>query len=100
MDTTADEERQGNRQITFNWIEQFLVGGDFIPSQVGLTNLQERMIGFPSEDDHVWHELAPDGMEPTDEEPTIDLTAQELLHAFRRATWDVVGTLKELGIPT
>lgn len=69
----------------------------FIPSQVGLENLQPRMEKFPNEDDHVWHEIS--DVEPTDKFATHG-AAQALLLKFQKATgkWDIVGTSEKLGI--
>jgi len=55
----------------------------FIPSQVGMTDLQPELW---TELDHVWHEL--DVIEQTTEQPTTPLTAHELIHAFRDAKKD------------
>lgn len=68
----------------------------FIPSQVGLEDLQERMTGFPGGDDHVWHEL--DGIESTVEPATETQTASQFVKAFLKAKWDVVKASKELGL--
>lgn len=70
----------------------------FIPSQVGLEDLQPRMINFPSDDDHVWHELLE--VTPTEMEPSIKMTAVELLLKFRAANdnWDVPAAVDRLGL--
>ena len=80
-------------------------GENFIPGQVGLAELQSDLAkwngGEMTDDDHVWHELQEDGIADTDERPTIDLGAADLLKAFKRAAnaWDVVGAMKRLDIP-
>ena len=57
----------------------FLHEGDFfIPSRVGLRDLQPDVM---TELDHVWHEIVE--VLPTDEESTVLLTADELISAFR-----------------
>lgn len=70
----------------------------FIPSQVGLTDLQDKMEGFPNDLDHVWHELS--SVEGTDEPPTIEATAGELLNRFQVAKdhWKVSETMQQLGL--
>ncbi len=63
----------------------FFEGSFFMPSAVGLDDLQER----PYRDcDHVWHEL--ECAEATDAQPTVSTTAEELLARFSavgRAGW-------------
>lgn len=45
----------------------------FIPHDIGLPELQTQLEGYPSVDDHIWHELI--SLEPTDQEPTVEITA-------------------------
>jgi len=74
-------------------------GGDsFIPDQVGLDELQHRMINFPNDQDHVWHELLE--LEPTKDEPTIEMTAEQLLKKFQEAkgNWNIVAAVDRLGL--
>ena len=72
-------------------------GEYFIPSQVGLPDLQDRMISFPNSDDHVWHELH--SFEDVTKEQTHPMTAKELLNMFKAVKeWSVEETSKELGI--
>lgn len=62
-------------------ITPFLHEGEFfIPSQVGLIDLQPSM---KTEFDHGWHEIVE--VKPTDGEATIPLTAAKLTAAFRAA---------------
>ena len=89
----------------------------FIPSQVGLENLQVpaepiesdldrngNAVDLSSYDpyqhgpDHAWHHLAATSIEDTDEEPTIALTAKKLLTAFKAASdnWDEESALVQL----
>ena len=82
--------------ITREHLEPYLdEGWYFIPSQVGLEDLQAR---FPSlgEDDHVWHELQE--VTPTDAEPTTPMTAADLLARFRVVTWDEAAAMEQLGL--
>ena len=61
-------------------------GQFFMPSEVGLDDLQE----YPYRNcDHVWHELA--SAEPTSDTPTSDLSANAFLQCMKaaaRARWD------------
>lgn len=65
-----------------------LTDGGFIPQQVGLPALQERMVDYPSEDDHCWHEI--EEIELTNEEPTLQINIHELVKRFKEAkgNWD------------
>ena len=76
--------------------------GYFIPQQVGLPDAHFK--GYPlSEDDHCWCTLqvtppsdedydpnVPDDLTLTNDEPTLDMTIEELVEAFRKAegAWD------------
>jgi hypothetical protein len=55
-------------------------GSFFIPSVVGLEDLQRTPYLAC---DHVWHEIV--GAEPTDESPTVDISANVLLARFKAA---------------
>lgn len=86
-------------RLTLAEVEECLDDEDgFIPGDVGLPELQERLQGFPSGDDHVWHEL--EEMEPTAEEPTLALTADQLREAFRqhKGNWKVTEAMDRLGL--
>ena len=84
--------------VTLEQIQPFLNEGEFfIPEQVGLRELQEELTSFPSEDDHVWHEL--DLVEPTEEEANHEDSAEELLKKFANIKeWDITGACERLGI--
>jgi len=72
-------------------------GENFIPSQVGLEDLQPRLTSFPSEDDHVWHELV--GIEETEEEPTETMDAEEFHKNITAvAEWDIETAMNDLGL--
>lgn len=73
-------------------------GEYFIPSQVGLPDLQERMINpFNPETDHVWHEL--EAVEDTDKAPTIEMQAYALLNRFDDLEgWNDTDKAEELGL--
>lgn len=59
----------------------FHEGEFFVPSQVGLKDLQPSPF---TKDDHIWHELA--SVAPTCEPATIPMGAIELLAGFRQAS--------------
>jgi hypothetical protein len=68
-------------EFTLEQLQPHLYEGDFfVPSEIGLEDLQEH----PYQDyDHVWHEL--DSAEPTEDEPTVELTAEEIVSRFSAA---------------
>lgn len=80
-------------EITFAQIESALESGQFfIPSQVGLPDLQAQL-GPANDDDHAWHELTPDSFSPTEDPPTVGLTARKLRVRFRQVQdsgWDLL----------
>jgi len=78
----------------------------FIPSQVGLADIQSQLLMHPGdklgETDRVWYELNPEDLEETFEGVTaIWPRAEELLANFLAAkgSWDVSKTTLRLGIP-
>lgn len=56
----------------------------FIPSQVGMPErtFVDEGYDYDASVDHPWFELEEDGFEETEDAPTIDKTAQELVDAF------------------
>ena len=54
---------------------------------------------FPSEDDHVFCELEEEDVEPTDDPPTVEITAAEILARFRaiNGEWDVQAAMERMG---
>jgi hypothetical protein len=79
----------------------------FIPSQVGLVDLQHAL-GAPSDDDHVWHEWGEleygieiaDTVELTDRPADAPVSWAELMQAFRELEdWDIDRALERNGIP-
>lgn len=67
----------------------------FIPSQVGLANLQDQFDTLNPDSDHVWHELI--RLEATNVEPS-DVSVGDLVVAFRDVTWDEVAASREIGL--
>ena len=88
-------------EITFADLTPFLESGEFfIPSQIGLPDLQAQL-GQPTDDDHAWHHLTPEDFTPTPEPPTVKLTARGLRTRLRRAHatgWDVSAAMDRNGI--
>ena len=88
-------------KITFAEVAPYLESGEFfIPSQIGLPDLQSQL-GQPTDDDHVWHHLTPEDFTPTPEPPTVKLTARGLRTRLRRAYaagWDVSAAIKRNGL--
>lgn len=75
---------------------------NFIPSQVGLEDLQPRMINFPSESDHIWHEFdISENDLLTDEPPTTNhcfKDISEFVEQFKDIEWDILEAMKNLSI--
>ena len=88
-------------KITLALVQPCLEDGEhFIPSQVGLPDLQAQL-GPANEDDHAWHELGPESFEPTTEPITVAITARTLLSRFRRAHahgWELAVAMRRNGI--
>lgn len=82
----------------------------FIPSQVGLQDLQHQL-GAPSDDDHVWHEWGEleygaemsETVELTDQTANAPVSWTQLVQAFRglesQWSWDIQTALDRNGIP-
>lgn len=69
----------------------------FIPTEVGIQPLQERMIDFPDFDvDHVYHELT--DVEVTDKEATDGRSISEFVAELQGAKDDVAKAMTELGL--
>lgn len=62
----------------------------FVPSAVGLDDLQERMVTDWEDDaDHPFHEI--DGISLTAAAPTTDMTAADFAKRFAEADWKAEG---------
>ncbi len=62
-------------------VEKYLNEGMFfIPSEIGLPDLQDEYFG---EDDHIWHEI--EFIEASDEAATVEINSSELIERFRKA---------------
>jgi hypothetical protein len=73
-------------------------GERFIPSQVGLQDLQLSFNGRLQDDDHVWHELQAEDVEATDEPPTDPRDIHQFAAEFTSAEWDVSAAMLDIGI--
>ena len=73
------------------------MGEMFIPSEIGLPDLQSQLENFPTEDDHIWHELI--DLEPTEKDPTVEVAANEInarLQSIGDSGWDEAAAIKKL----
>lgn len=96
--TLAGEITDAEKRLILGKLEE---GEYFIPSQVGLDDLQPRMIGFPdAQDDHVWHELREDDFELVDGGPTVgvEMDIHQFAKKFDGIEWDVCGACDRLGL--
>jgi hypothetical protein len=89
-------------EITRAEIERILAcldeGEWFIPSQIGLMDLQGQLQQWDTElsldengrnpSDHAWHELTADDFELVESEAEEDWTVEQLVEAFEQAEWD------------
>lgn len=58
----------------------------FIPTDVGWRHPGRKFsTGFPTDADHPWCDIGPDGFEETEDAPTDLRTPAEIVDAFRRA---------------
>lgn len=68
-------------EFTLEQLRPHLYEGEFfMPSEVGLDDLQE----YPYRNcDHIWHQLV--SAEPTEDAPTVEVTAEEMAERFQKA---------------
>lgn len=88
-------------EVTLEQIKPYLDEGlYFIPSQVRLEDLQKGFLAYGplGENDHVWHKIEEGDITTTEKEPTMALTATELLRKFKQVVWDEAGASESLGI--
>jgi hypothetical protein len=72
-------------------------GTYFIPSQVGLEDLQYRFGGL-NDDDHPWHELEAEDIEVVDAVPGHG-DVHDFVARFCATTWDPAAVSARLGLP-
>jgi hypothetical protein len=68
----------------------------FIPSEVGLTDLQDCVFSI---DDHIWHEI--DSIQATQSEPTVKIHAKLIISKFKKAhqnNWNEYDVFKRKGL--
>ena len=67
-----------------------------------MDDLQERWPSFPTDSDHVWHEIQEDAITVTADDPDDELEeASVLFDAFmkiKETGWDIDGAMQRLGI--
>jgi hypothetical protein len=81
-------------------------GENFIPAdlKLGIEELQDRLTSFPSEDDHVWHELQLSEIEVVASVPdgSNTIPSEDFVAAFEKIadsnSWDVAGCMERLDI--
>lgn len=82
-------------EVSLEQLQTYFYEGDFfVPSVVGLEDLQETPY---RECDHVWHEI--EGAELTTNPPTASISAVGLLQRFRAAgtvKWKTKSTLRRM----
>jgi hypothetical protein len=73
--------------ITWEQIAPYLATQQsFIPGQIGLEDLQYRF-ALPGVD-HPWHQIAPEDIKPTEAQPTIALSGEDLVWRLAHTIWD------------
>ncbi|MGR3173016.1 MAG: hypothetical protein ACUZ8N_00255 [Candidatus Scalindua sp.] len=84
-------------QLSLSDIEEYLYEKEFfIPSEIGLKDLQPENL---DQDDHIWHEILE--ISHTHEKPTENITAKEIISNFKKASseeWNILEALKRLGL--
>jgi hypothetical protein len=83
-------------QLSLSDIEGYLYEKEFfIPSEIGLKDLQPESI---NQDDHIWHEILE--ISHTNKQPTVNITAQKIISNFKKASleeWNILEASKRLG---
>lgn len=83
--------------ISLNDIEKFLYEKEFfIPSEIGLKDLQPESI---NQDDHIWHEILE--ISHTNKQPTVNITAQKIISNFKKASleeWNILEASRRIGL--
>jgi hypothetical protein len=73
--------------ITWEQIGPYLaLQHSFIPGLLGLEDLQLRFV-LPGAD-HPWHQIALEDIRPTEAEPTVAVSAEDLAWRFAHTKWD------------
>jgi|TARA_Y100000310_G_scaffold266155_1_gene277546 hypothetical protein len=73
---------------------------EFIPNECGLPSLQGQLTAYNggtwTEDDHVYHSDLQ--LEPTEKEPTVEITAEDFIKKFNNMPNDVMAEMERLGM--
>ena len=84
-------------QLSLSDIEEYLYETEFfIPSEIGLKDLQPESL---CNDDHIWHEILE--ISHTNKQPTVNITAQKIISNFKKASleeWNILEASKRLGL--
>ncbi len=84
-------------QLSLNDIEEYLFDKEFfIPSEIGLKDLQPENL---NQDDHIWHEILE--ISHTKKQPTVDITAEKVISNFRKASleeWNILEASRRIGL--
>lgn len=85
-------------ELTWSDFEPTLhMGKIFLPSEIGLPDLQSQLENYPNEDDHIWHELIE--LESTQLDPTVEITANEFktrLNSIAENGWNESQAIEKL----
>lgn len=80
------EVRDADRDVIRNALHE---GRFFIASQVGLPSLQLRLKPHLTSEDHIWHQVHPEGqIRPTKEQRTCGVSLATIVERFRSVRWD------------
>jgi len=84
-------------ELSIKDLSPYLCSGDFfIPSEVGLKDLQEQPLHVY---DHIWHEIT--GITSVDETPTVPTSAKCFIEMFQEASrndWNQDSVVERLGM--
>ncbi len=83
--------------LSINDIEEYLYEKEsFIPSEIGLKDLQPENL---NQDDHIWHEILE--ISHTQKKPTVNITAEKIISNFRKASleeWNILDASRRIGL--
>ena len=83
--------------LSLNDIEKYLFEKEFfIPSEIGLKDLQPENL---NQDDHIWHEILE--IAHTHEKPTVNITAEKIISNFNKASleeWNILEASRRVGL--
>ena len=86
-----------NGLLSLKDIEEYFFEKEFfIPSEIGLKDLQPENL---NQDDHIWHEILE--ISHTHEKPTVDITAEKIISNFKKASlneWNILEASRRIGL--